>query len=743
MRVRVLALTFAVLAASAVVGHGLGAGSYPEGSVDGPLGTNVALSATIQIVWTMKMDSASIEAAFVLTDGGVWMWDATAFDWFHSGAPPWYSRASPRSLYPAATGLYAVVAATAREASGAYLLDQDRDGVGGEPTEDFLAWTFRTENGTPPRVTGTNPTGGDPRVAVGANLTMEFDEPMDSASVEAALHVSPETNGTIRWNTTRTSLTLDPALNLFYGTTYAVRLAGNAAKDENANALDGNGDGIGGDDFAFNFTTEPDVAPPRVASTVPAAGATNVSGTGNFVLRLTEAMDRASVEAAFSYTDGTASWDRDDGEFSWSAAVFPDDTLVFNPFANLPFSANITATLNGSGARDRAGFLLDGDGDGTAEGAPTDDVTWSFATEAADRTPPSVLAVSPAHEASDVLETVSIGLTFIEAMERTTVEDAFAMRDLQRTWTKADGLFTWSRGDDRVSYTPSMTLSFDDLYSLAVGPNATDLAGNPLAPPFASTFRTRPEPDTIPPAVVSTFPLDGSRDVPREVRVSVTFSDAMDRERTEGSITLVRLTGDATPIPLTDFAWDAGDSTVSFRALSALDWEVGHQVTVGPAAKDDAGNLLAEAFSFSFTATAWWGRVIGRVLDAEGPLSGATVRLGDSTTETTENGSFSFPTALAGTYELLVSKAGYETARRTVTLSHRVAGPDFAMIDLGEIRMEAAEEFPAVALASGLVALAAGAIVLAVVRRRLRPLPIESLEEDVEDLEGEYEKRET
>lgn len=741
MRVRVLALTFAVLAASAVVSHGRGEGLYPEGTADGPLGANVALDAAIRITWTMEMNSASVEAAFVLTDCGVWMWDASAFDWFHSAAPPWSSRASPRSPYPAETNLCVVVAPTAREASGAYALDQDRDGTGGEPT-DALAWTFRTENGTPPRVLATAPSGSDPRVGVAANVTIAFDEPMDAASVEAGLRLSPETTGTVRWNVTRTGVTFDPALNLFYGTTYEVRLLGNAAKDENGHALDGDGDGVGGDDFAFNFTTEPDVSPPRVLSTFPLDGATAASATASFVVRFEESMDRAFSEAAFSYTDGTASWDRDDGEFSWSGAVFPDDILVFNPFANLPFSANITATLNGSAARDRAGFLLDGNGDGTAEGAPTDDVTWSFAMEAADRTPPSVLAVSPAHEASDVLETVSIGLTFTEAMDRTSVEDAFAMRDLQRTWTKADGLFTWSRGDDRVSYTPSMTLSFDDLYSLAIGPNATDLAGNPLAPPFASTFRTRPEPDTIPPAVVSTFPLDGARDVPREVRVSVTFSDAMDRARTEGSITLVRRTGDATPIPLTDFAWDAGDSTVSFLALSALDWEVGHRVTVGPAAKDDAGNLLAEAFSFSFTATAWWGRVIGRVVDAEGPLSGATVRLGDSTTQTTENGSFSFPTAVAGTYELLVSKAGYETARRTVTLSHRVAGPDFARIDLGEIRMEPAEEFPAVALASGLVALAAGAIVLAVLRRRLRPLPIESLEEDVEDLEEEYEKRE-
>ncbi|HEV8595893.1 MAG TPA: Ig-like domain-containing protein, partial [Thermoplasmata archaeon] len=523
------------------------------------------------------------------------------------------------------------------------------------------------------------------------------------------------------------------------GTPYVVRLAGNLAKDANGHALDGDGDGVGGDDFTFGFTTEPDRSPPAVLYTLPGPGGANESSTGPFVIRFSEAMDRDSTEAAFTYSDGTDLWDGTAGELTWSSARFPDDTVAFNPFANLPFNATITARLNGSLAADRAGFGLDGNGNGTAEGSPLDDYAWSFVTEARDAAPPRV-SVSPPNNATEVQETVSIQLTFTEGMNRTTVEDAFTLADPWRTWTKADGLFSWSAGDDRATFTPSTVLSFDRTYTVTLGASAEDRNENPMGAAFVSTFRTRAEPDTLPPHVLSTFPVEGATGVVRDARISVTFDDAMDRDRTEAAIALVRLGGYApVPVVISDFTWDAGDHTVSFVPLAPLDWEAVHRLTIGPLAKDDAGLTMGQATVITFTTAAWNGRVVGRVVDGDGIVAGAIVRLGDLAAQTDENGTFAFPHAAAGTYTLLVAKPGYATFQRTVTLSHREAGADYAEIDLGDLRLEPIEGIPALAIASGLVAVVAGLLVLVAVLRRLRPPAVDALEE-VEDLEEEYEE---
>ncbi|TLZ53158.1 MAG: hypothetical protein E6K18_01090, partial [Methanobacteriota archaeon] len=158
-------------------------------------------------------------------------------------------------------------------------------------------------------------------------------------------------------------------------------------------------------------------------------------------------------------TDGTGTWNRSAGAFGWSGRAFPDDTASFDPFQNLPFSASITVTLRAAIARDPAGNPLDGNGDGTPDGSPQDDVVWSFAIETRDLTPPTVVGINPANGATDVRETTGVTTTFSEAMNATTVEDGFSLWDAVRTWTGADGSFVWGPGGDVVAYTPAGTLS--------------------------------------------------------------------------------------------------------------------------------------------------------------------------------------------------------------------------------------------------------------------------------------------
>src|SRR3989442_10463132 len=209
-------------------------------------------------------------------------------------------------------------------------------------------------SGGPRRFVATVPADGATSVAVSTNLTVRFDAPMNATSVEAALGITPATAGDFAWNTTRTLLRFDPHLYLRYGTPYEVRLIGSLTRDANGQPLDGNGDGVGGDDYVFRFITEPDVTPPRVLAVAPAANSANASVTAEVEIVFSEPMDRASVEDAFSYTNRSFVWNASAGTFSWEGRTFPDDTAIFNPFENFPFAAYINTTMRAS-AQDSAG----------------------------------------------------------------------------------------------------------------------------------------------------------------------------------------------------------------------------------------------------------------------------------------------------------------------------------------------------------------------------------------------------
>jgi len=112
-----------------------------------------------------------------------------------------------------------------------------------------------------------------------------------------------------------------------------------------------------------------DITPPTITSVSPTLEATNVPVTTKISATFSEAMNTASVEAAFSVTPSVA------GTFNWV-----ENTMTFTPIANLVHNTTYTVTISAT-ATDMAGNGLDGNENGIAEGSPADDYTWSFTTE--------------------------------------------------------------------------------------------------------------------------------------------------------------------------------------------------------------------------------------------------------------------------------------------------------------------------------------------------------------------------
>ena len=108
------------------------------------------------------------------------------------------------------------------------------------------SYTF-TIDGTAPTIISTVPTNNSSDIAVNTTITIEFDEPMNTVSVENSIFISPEVNiSGYSWNNDETILTITFSENLTKNTRYLITVDRNA-KDITGNSLTSN--------YSWSFTT--------------------------------------------------------------------------------------------------------------------------------------------------------------------------------------------------------------------------------------------------------------------------------------------------------------------------------------------------------------------------------------------------------------------------------------------------------------------------------------------------------
>ena len=113
--------------------------------------------------------------------------------------------------------------------------------------------------------------------------------------------------------------------------------------------------------------------------------------------------------------------------------------------------------------------------------------TWSFTTVAAsDATPPTVLSVSPAHNATSIAVTSKPMVTFSEAMNHATVTSSTFT--LKQGSTTVQGTVTGS--GSTATFTPAAGLANNTVYTATITTGVKDAAGNSMASNFSWTFTT-------------------------------------------------------------------------------------------------------------------------------------------------------------------------------------------------------------------------------------------------------------
>jgi Ca2+-binding RTX toxin-like protein len=221
----------------------------------------------------------------------------------------------------------------------------------------------------------------------------------------------------------------------------------------------------------------PDTPGPRVTSSSPANGASDVSTGANATATFSRSLDPAFITSAVVRLRNNATG------VNVAAAITYDDasrTITLNPNANLVAGRSYTLTLQGTGTagiRDLAGSRL-----------TTTAVTF---TTAPDITAPVVTSSTPAEGATGVLVGANTVVNFSETVVGLQQEGNVVLRNVA-TGAAVPAVVTVNAAGTRVTVNPAAALARNTLFRLTLTGGKTALRDgfdNPLAT-TEITYRT-------------------------------------------------------------------------------------------------------------------------------------------------------------------------------------------------------------------------------------------------------------
>lgn len=288
------------------------------------------------------------------------------------------------------------------------------------------------------------PSRGAKNVSLTAPCGIVFNTPMEHNSIENNFDISPNIQGYFQWEDTETTSTLYfyPTSRYRAHTTYTFSLTTGART-------------ISGDSLAFavssNFVTEP----VQILSSNPENGATYINPGTSIYFRFNTAMERTSVENAFSLEPNV------DGYFIWhnneSFSYYLHSKLATSTFYFADISTN---------AKDIYGTSI------------IDIFSIEFAVE-----PLAIQYNYPQNGSTAIPRNTSIQIAFNTDVNQNLAESAFAISP------SVAGSFSWS-DLSRFTFTPEQNLQANRNYTVIITTTCTDISGVPLPDNFQFTFTT-------------------------------------------------------------------------------------------------------------------------------------------------------------------------------------------------------------------------------------------------------------
>lgn len=243
-------------------------------------------------------------------------------------------------------------------------------------------------------------------------------------------------------------------------------------------------------DLTPNDPAAPDTTPPTVSVRSPASGATNQEWNVNVIITMSEAVDPLTVDST------TVTFQRVTGLLTIPATVSVDSAdptkIIIDPTSDLTASTAYRVTVT-TAVKDLQENAL---------AAPD---TWDFTTKAApppaDTTAPIVTTTSPTNNATSVVISNPVTVTFSEQM----LESSFSATSLNILLaSNSQALSGTARNlssDKKTVTITGQSLSYSTSYILRIlggSSGVKDLAGNPLASTQNIAFSTQSSPTNIP-----------------------------------------------------------------------------------------------------------------------------------------------------------------------------------------------------------------------------------------------------
>lgn len=358
------------------------------------------------------------------------------------------------------------------------------DGSKGDDDSFEYSWKFKTGNehrNNSLIVVSVDPANQTKNVPVGTNVSVTLNREVKSwmAGMISVTLQSGSTSVAGLISVSDKVVKFDPSSNLSSNTVYTGKFT--YGPNEWINSHDDEGDDDDDDDddkstgtYVWTFTTagdgattNNDVTPPVVTSVAPANNATSVATGSTVTATFSEPMNPSTISSStFSLKQGSTTIS--------GVVTYSGNVATLSPSATLAAGTAFTATVS-TGVRDAAGNAL------------ASAYSWSFTTSsAADITPPTVVSVTPANNATSVATNSKVTASFSEAMNSGSVSSTTFT--LKQGNTSVEGTVTYS--GTVATFTPAAALSAGAVYTATVTTGVKDAADNSMASNYTWSFTT-------------------------------------------------------------------------------------------------------------------------------------------------------------------------------------------------------------------------------------------------------------
>ncbi len=405
---------------------------------------------------------------------------------------------------------------------------------------------------TNPQVVAEQPQPGE-ELPLDGSIDVYFDQPMNQATVEAALSFAPAIQTDVTWVSDSTLRVTPKAGQLARASRYSLTIAA-SAQASNGLTLE--------NPVELKLQTVGYLLASQVVPADQADGvATDSVITVLFnrpVVPLTIAENQPGLPQPLSFSPdvpGTGEW---------------INTSIYQWTPSQPMAGGSTYTVT------VAGTLTDQTG-----GVMEQPYSWSFTT-----LPPQVVSVNPS--ASGVRRDVTVEVQFNQPMDHQSAQAAFSLDAYGQLVT---GSFTWSDDDLTMTFKPSGLLDYSYNYVATEAGSAQSASGGlTLGQDTVWSFDV-----AAAPGVLTTSPLGGETSADTWSGLRIVFTAPMDEK------TLTEDLLDVSPALPKDVTFYYNSYDYSWNANFQLEPSTDYTVTLKPGAADPYGTRIDQPYTWTFT----------------------------------------------------------------------------------------------------------------------------------------------